>query len=249
MENRKQPFGYHMEMGEVVITPIEADTVREIFTSYIAGTSLKGISDNLNAGEVSYRSEKSWNKNMVARILEDERYTGANGYSALIDGEVFLAAARIRCSKQIANQPTQAQKALRRLANAKITEKAESQVLAILNRLIKSPELLIAPDTIPDMMEIKRLKNEFDNITETYPVDETAAKETVLALASARYAAISDAEYETERLRRIFERTDLLIELNAELIQSTVSAVTVHRDGSITVELKNHQIIGKSEVM
>ena len=37
--NRKLPFGYRMERGEVTEHPIEAEAVREIFQRYLAGAS------------------------------------------------------------------------------------------------------------------------------------------------------------------------------------------------------------------
>ena len=39
MGNRKQPFGYKMEFGEIVPQPQEAETVRSIYLQYIAGAS------------------------------------------------------------------------------------------------------------------------------------------------------------------------------------------------------------------
>ena len=37
--NRKRPFGYKMEFGEIVLHPAEAETVRWIYDSYLAGAS------------------------------------------------------------------------------------------------------------------------------------------------------------------------------------------------------------------
>ena len=39
--NRKRPFGYRMELGESVLHPAEAETVRWIYDSYLAGASYK----------------------------------------------------------------------------------------------------------------------------------------------------------------------------------------------------------------
>ena len=69
--NRKQPFGYKMEWGEIVIQKQEASVVRWIFQTYLAGASYNDLTEALEKGDVPYEVGKLWNKNMVARILEE----------------------------------------------------------------------------------------------------------------------------------------------------------------------------------
>ena len=69
--NRKQPFGYKMELGEIVIQEQEASVVRWIFQTYLAGASYNDLTEALEKGDVPYEVGKLWNKNMVARILEN----------------------------------------------------------------------------------------------------------------------------------------------------------------------------------
>ena len=45
--NRKRPFGYKMELGEIVLHPAEAETVRWIYDSYLAGASYNALVDKL----------------------------------------------------------------------------------------------------------------------------------------------------------------------------------------------------------
>lgn len=47
MGNRKQPFGYKMEFGEIVPQPQEAETVRSIYLQYLAGASFKQLAERL----------------------------------------------------------------------------------------------------------------------------------------------------------------------------------------------------------
>ncbi len=77
---------------------------------------------------------------------------------------------------------------------------------------------------------------------EQQPVDEDAANKLIMQLASARYDVIGSEEYETERLRRYFERKALMTELDAEILRDTVSAVTAHGKKTI-ITLKNGQAI------
>ena len=77
MKNRKLPFGYELRMGKVCIKESEAEVVRQIFRSYQEGASYNQIAGFLGSQPVPYREDgQPWNKNMVARILQDERYTG-----------------------------------------------------------------------------------------------------------------------------------------------------------------------------
>ena len=80
MGNRKQPFGYKMALGEIVIQEAEARLVQEIFRRYIAGESLNELTEALRQQTIPYDEGRLWNKNMVARILADIRYTGEKGY-------------------------------------------------------------------------------------------------------------------------------------------------------------------------
>lgn len=92
MGKRKQPFGYKMKLGEIVPQPQEAETVRSIYLQYLAGVSFKQLAEQLQTEDVPYDEDKSWNKNMVARILEDDRYIGEKEFPALIPTEQFHAA-------------------------------------------------------------------------------------------------------------------------------------------------------------
>ena len=74
MGNRKQPFGYRMTLGEITIQPEEAELVRFIFQGYNTGATLGELTKVLCRQDIPYYEGRSWNKNMVSRILEDGRY-------------------------------------------------------------------------------------------------------------------------------------------------------------------------------
>ena len=88
---RKMVFGYRMELGDIVPSPNEAETVRYIYTRYLAGASFQCLANELNQKALPYHTGKSWNKNMVARILEDSRYVGADLYPPIISAEQLQA--------------------------------------------------------------------------------------------------------------------------------------------------------------
>ena len=140
MGNRKQPFGYKMSLGEIVIQESEAKLVQEIFLRYIAGESLNELTEALRQQDIPYDEGRLWNKNMVARILADTRYTGEKGYPKLIDEEQLIAANEKRSNKPQLPKKTEAQKVLRRLCGTPPSEQVEQSVTDLLNSLANCPE-------------------------------------------------------------------------------------------------------------
>ncbi len=248
MGNRKLPFGYKMEMGQVIIYCQEAEVVRHVFEQYIAGATYNSLVAELSKQSIHYDEQKPWNKNMVARILEDRRYAGEKGYPAIISNDSLDAAARKRSTKQQPIQKTGAQKALRRLSGRTATKSVEWQTLNLLNGLIRNPEKIQSPNkNLTVATDALLLERELDAVLDTQPIDEDKAKNLVLNLAAARYRDIGSQEYATERLRRIFQRVSPMQELDAGLLQATVTAIQVYRDGAISILLKNNQTLGRSE--
>lgn len=240
--NRKLPFGYRMELGKVVVHPEEALTVQYIFRQYIQGTSYKELVEYLRERDVPYDQGKLWNKNMVARILENRKYTGQPGWPLIIGADMFERANEKRSNKVSPPQRTDAQKALRRLSGGSSTE-AEQAVLHLLNQLIMEPQQIIAPQPMPSgLNRVSELQSALDRELEQQPINEDAAKRLTMELASAQYEEIGSQEYETERLRRLFQRQAPMQSLDAEILQSAVHRIHVHGK-KIKIQLKNGQIL------
>ena len=140
MGNRKQPFGYKMSLGEIVIQESEAKLVQEIFLRYIAGESLNELTESLRQQDIPYDEGRLWNKNMVARILADARYTGEKEYPKLIDKEQLIATNEKRSNKPQLPKKTEAQKVLRRLCGTPPSEQVEQSVTYLLNGLANYPD-------------------------------------------------------------------------------------------------------------
>ena len=86
--NRRIPFGYMMQNGMITTNPAEVLAVLTIFSEYMAGKSLNAIAKNMG---VPYSDKVGWNKNMVKRVLENEKYLGTDTYPQLISEDVFKA--------------------------------------------------------------------------------------------------------------------------------------------------------------
>lgn len=242
--NRKQAFGYQMKMGQIVYKPTEEKVVRRIFICYDQGDSLDTITDWLHRQDVPYCEGKIWNKNMVARILEDIRYTGTDAYPPIISTTMFESVREKRSKRSAPIRQTEAQKVLRQKCQKKITQDAEQQVLFLLNKLILCPEIIqCPPGVMADDSKITAMETALEDMLAELPVDMDAAQKQILNLASARYQAINPGDYETEKLRRIFQQREPMPELDADLIRKTVSTVQIDSNGSVKLVLKNKQII------
>ena len=246
MGNRKLPFGYQMRMGEIIRNESEAKAVQDIFLRYTLGASLKEIAEQMRKTGPAYDEGKSWNKNMVARILENAQYTGADNYPKLVDIKLFEAAAEKRQTKQRLPERTPAQKALRRICTKLPTQEIEQQVMRLLGRLAEQPERITQPKTAPAIIQTDT-QRKLDDVLNTQTLDEETARSLIFRLAQEQYEAIGNAEYETERLWRLFTAFECTAECNAELLQSAVSAVLVTRQ-TVRLQLKNGQIIGKDDL-
>lgn len=245
MGNRKQPFGYRMTLGEITILPEEAETVRSIYLQYIAGISFKQLAEQLQAEEVPYDEDKSWNKNMVSRILEDDRYIGKEEFPALITAEQFDAAQKRRKEMRPAYKQTPAQKTLRRLCGAPLSERVEKFVTDLLNELIRCPDR-VQPVASQVATACGKTREELNSALERQPIDEDNARALLLQLAAEQYDAIGNTEYETVRLRRLLTGRKPMAEPDAELLQSAVSKVHV-TSNCVTVTLKNGQTIERRD--
>ena len=99
-KNRNIPFGYTMQKGEIVEEPTESQAVKDIFNLYLNGKSMSEIARQMSISQISYNGITfDWNKNMVKRILENEKYLGKDGYPALTDSETFYRANARKKSK------------------------------------------------------------------------------------------------------------------------------------------------------
>lgn len=99
-KNRTIPFGYCMKNGEITTDPKEVYAVVTIFDEYLKGKSLSEIANLMQYENIKYFEDSTrWNKNMVKRIIENEKYLGNDTYPQIIDNETFRLANEKRVRK------------------------------------------------------------------------------------------------------------------------------------------------------
>ena len=64
-----------MEEGKIVILPQESERLQKLFSHYLNGASLQQLADLAAQSGLRFREDSEhWNKNRIARILDDGRY-------------------------------------------------------------------------------------------------------------------------------------------------------------------------------
>ena len=100
MRIRSIPFGYQVEGGRYVVNNGESEIISCIYNMYLSGKTLLDIAEALTEKKVTYFEDtKVWNKNMVSRILADERYLGNETFPQLVDSNNFNLAKKIRANR------------------------------------------------------------------------------------------------------------------------------------------------------
>lgn len=99
-KNRVIPFGYCMINGEITVDFTESKAVVKIFEEYLGGGSLLRIAKLMESEKIKYsEGSDKWNKNMVKRIIENEKYLGNEKYPQIISEKFFIQANEKRASK------------------------------------------------------------------------------------------------------------------------------------------------------
>lgn len=274
MSQRTVPYGYRIRAGKIVVDDVERTIVSWIYDAYIAGASFTAIVEKVQSLANEYADDACWNKNNIARILGNEKYTGTAEYPQIILPETFEAVQALREKKCSALTKTEEtvliqSRAYCAVCNAKLTRLANQKgherwkccscgaighkvrdthiaasVKATLSVLQNVP--LHADSATPQSLDTMRIQNEVDRIINDPERDEAQAKSLIMELAAVRYSLLGNSEYETERMHRILPDAAPTDELNIELFNKIVERVIVSSDGSVALKLKNGQIIERN---
>lgn len=99
-KNRNFPFGYCMKNGIIQTEPNEAEAVKRIFSEYLNSLSFLKIAELMGIEKIRYFPDSDrWNKNMVKRIIENEKYLGNGDFPQIIDDETFHKANQNKLKK------------------------------------------------------------------------------------------------------------------------------------------------------
>jgi hypothetical protein len=274
MSQRTIPYGYRIRAGKIAVNDEESAIVSQIFDAYIAGASFAAIVKKAQSLETDYTDNACWNKNNIARILGNEKYTGAGDYPQIISPETFATVKAIREKK--CGAPTKTAETvliqsrthcaccgtkLTRLPNQKGHERWKCDSCDAISHKVRDTHIITNVTAVlsslcsaslqsiqapRQSLDTMRLQNELDRVINDPSRDEAQTKALIMELAAARYALIGNSEYETERIRRILKETMPTDGLNTELFGKIVLSVIVSPDGTVALKLVNEQIIERN---
>ena len=273
MKKRKLPFGYHIRDGQIQIKENEAQAVRMIFDCYTAGMSYSSLTDKLNGQSVPYIPGKPWNKNMLARVLQDERYMGDAAYPQIITPKSFQYAKaakpdtsgttdcaeikdiRILARCGLCHGPMRRERKDRwqcpQCMDSPAGIKDGHLILCVdrlLRRLHEKPETVaLSPAAPSDDEEVRRAQDDFAHELDKPEFDESAATTKAIALAAAKFNTLGSSDYETMRLQYILKNSKPQDRLDTGLLRQIASDILIYPNGAVSLKLKNNQIILRSD--
>ena len=270
IKNRRIPFGYMIESGKIIINPNEKDVLVEIFRKSADGESYQSISNYLTALNIKYVEEKKWNKNMIARILQNQIYNGDSEYPQIISKELYQNAEKNK--KQFKQSESSDIKKLKPLmicskCGAPLKRRIKTSggerwycvnspehintavndqslldgILALLKKL-KDVNLNLEEKTSIENDETIYLNNKIYMSLKTTNLDNDNIRKDIMKLAIARYSNIDNqSKYDGNLERIIKELNDNILE--ADRITEITKSIVVSEYGETSLILKNNQKI------
>ncbi len=284
MKNRRFPYGYEMQKGEIQICKAEKNILAEIFNSYINGNNLKEIADNLTIRKIEYLPDEcGWNKSRIKRIIEDRRYLGDERYPQLIQEEIFNKANNIKQIRRTTknyvvtaeNKPVvhlarcaECGAHLYHITDTRYTDSERwycktdecklnirltisdllKDITELLNKVISNQELIQYSEyeaSSDPSIEIMRMENDIERLLEQTEFDKDKLQNLILECAEKKYSYDKSTQHITDRLKADFEKSSPLSAFSMDLFEKTVSTVLIDKLGSVSIKLKNGNIIGK----
>ncbi|MFI3326646.1 MAG: recombinase family protein [Clostridia bacterium] len=271
-QNRTIPYGYKIENGSVKIEPSEKDTVIGIYEMYINGNSYLQIANNLTLKKVRYIKEKScWNKNMVARILQNNIYLGTEKYLKIIDESLFLEVQSVMKPYTITEVPeikqlkpklvcSECGKRIRRRIKPNGHERwfcptdTKHIALAISDEVIISNILQVQRTIVNSVknqdddekilsLEVVKIENEINRLLEQKQMNIAEVKSKIMQLAQLKYSICKDVFFLNPKLIKELEQNKNKI--NAELLDEYIEKIEISRNEVSKILLKNGQEILK----
>lgn len=251
MANRKLPFGYCMQNGQICVADAEAEIIRMIFTSYAEGNSYETLAEWLNHGEHAYFPGRRWNKNTLARILQDERYLGNGVYPAILAAVAFQRR-KPAASGKLNHPQIKDVRVLARCMTSAVNstdKRLMDSVAELLQGLCRHPDEVVSlPAADMESEGILAAKDSLTHELENGEFDEATARAKAISLAAARFDALGSEDYETMRIQYILARAEQNGGLDTALLRQITSAILIFPTGEVSLRLKNRQIIKRSDL-
>ncbi len=124
------PYGYCIKEDDLAIVEAEAEVVREVFASYLAGRKMKEIAEGLNQKDVRTRRGNGWTIYSISRLLRNPAYAGFRRWDGIMVKTTHRAIVDIPTFNDV-----------QRLLSSRIRDQKKSRV-KILDTEIQPPAVL-----------------------------------------------------------------------------------------------------------
>lgn len=273
-KSRYFPFGYHMSDGKIAILPEESSLLQELFSSYLNGASLQHLADYAEQTGMRYRGNAAhWNKNMIARMLDDERYWNSKDYPSIVSKETGSAVISMRKQRATVQSPIMfiqkklicsscgsglyrtVQRSPRVRWDCKNCGKrigtTDSDLLqAVTDKLLaicRAPQSVEQTSAPCNSLSIQtaRLTNEISQMMNQREVDSKKLLSLIIECAAEKYktCSIKESDHLTIKIKTLFQEHSNDEELNRELFEQTVKQVILQPDGSVQFQLMNGKTV------
>lgn len=132
-------------------------------------------------------------------------------------------------------------------ANTSVTVENLKNIIAMLSEQPYLIQIVESP-RVSERIHLNNQEKDFTAAISNTAFDEDNARKLAFTLASARFDALGSEDYETERIRREVAEADLSGSLDYSLVKSIASEILIHPNGSVSLKLKNNQIMKGEDV-
>ena len=121
------------------------------------------------------------------------------------------------------------------------------KITDLLNQIIVNPNVLEYTESEAEesSIEVMKIENEIERLFEQTDFNKDELQNLILECAAKKYDIDKSTRHITDRLKADFEKSSPLSDFSMKLFENTVSAVLINKNGSVSIELKNGNVIGK----
>lgn len=117
----------------------------------------------------------------------------------------------------------------------------------VLNFIISDPSIIKSNSNTEKSNITIKAENEIQRMLESQSAEEETIKQKILELASLKYSDLNSRSYLSKYIKSKFEVTQQLTEISLDLLSKAVKAIRLNKDSTISLILKNEQIIRKAD--
>ena len=265
MKCRNVLYGYKCVDGNIECNNAEKIVVLNIFRMYSVGESLLKIAEGLNEQRVEYKPGVcGWNKARLARIIDDERYTGKNGYPKIIDETIYENSRKLKERKNVQKNvdktagvfqiqiPIRCAKCGGQMIR-RVDCRRKRKTKWRCNNSDCKKEAFISDDEM--LARLTQIINDIISDSDTIGVEQEkertsinefncADKDAVVKNISNQYSAIDEKLAMSERVKDILKDMNPITEFSAEVLFEIADEVQISENGTVSLKLINGQIVG-----